>query len=271
MVSREATATTIAMYKKDVEVLERWLAQRGRALLSATEPHIVAFMAWRTDNGMKDSSIARELTSLRHFYRYALSERAMDADPTKNIPKPAFRKTPLVALTDEEIDALLKAPDIAPPTGHRDGAILEVLCGTGIRASDLAVIKLEHVELERRLLFVPERGRHRAHWVPLYDAARYWIRDDQKNSRAKILRGRKCDYLFPTRRSIHMTRQSVWHIVKRYAKKAAPRKKINPEMLRMTFVVRMLESGVSVSDIGESLGHSDGSTTRYLQKRSMAI
>ena len=176
-------------------------------------------MASRVEAGARPRSTARQLSSFRRFYRYLVREGALREDPTAQIAMPKIGRSLPKSLTEEEVEALLAAPAVSDPLGHRDRTMLEVLYATGLRVSELVNLKLRPVNLNQGVLRIVGKG-DRERLIPLGEEAVQWVQQFLQGPRVEILLERQTDYLFPTRRGDRMTRQAFWHIIKRYARKA---------------------------------------------------
>ncbi len=241
--------------------LQRWLAKRDISLIFATRADLLAFIAWRTNEGAKPRSTARQLSSFRRFYRFLLREGVIGEDPTLKIEMPKIGRSLPRSLTEAEVEALLAAPDTSDPLGHRDRTMLEVLYATGLRVSELINLKQSEINLNQGVLRVTGKGE-RERLIPLGDEAQSWLREFIAGPRVEILLERQTDYLFPTRRGDRMTRQAFWHIIKRYTKKAEIEGKLSPHTLRHAFATHLLNNGADLRVVQMLLGHSDLSTTQ---------
>ncbi len=258
---RGLSENTLGAYRADLLALNQRLAERRVDLVEASRADILDYIAWRVDGGAKPRSTARQLSSFRRFYRYLLREGAIADDPTAQIAMPKIGRALPQSLTEEEVEALLRAPNVAEPLGHRDRAMLEVLYATGVRVSELINLKLTQVNLNQGVLRIIGKG-DRERLIPLGDEAQGWLSDFIEGPRGEILLERQTEYLFPTRRGDRMTRQAFWHIIKRYGKKAGIRKKLSPHTVRHAFATHLLNNGADLRVVQLLLGHSDVSTTQ---------
>jgi integrase/recombinase XerD len=258
---RGLSVNTLGAYRADLMALQRWLATRDISLIFATRADLLAFIAWRTKEGAKPRSTARQLSSFRRFYRFLLRENVIGEDPTLKIEMPKIGRSLPRSLTESEVDALLGAPDTHDPLGHRDRTMLEVLYATGLRVSELINLKQSEINLNQGVLRVTGKGE-RERLIPIGDEAQNWLRDFIVGPRVEILLERQTDYLFPTRRGDRMTRQAFWHIIKRYTKKAEIAGKLSPHTLRHAFATHLLNNGADLRVVQMLLGHSDLSTTQ---------
>lgn len=258
---RGLSANTLEAYRADLVCLRRWLSQRDVKLIRTSRSDLLAFIAWRTEQGAKPRSMARQLSSFRRFYRFLVRESVVKEDPTLKIEMPSIGRSLPQSLTETEVGALLAAPDVSDPLGHRDRTMLEVLYATGLRVSELINLKQSEVNLNQGVVrIIGKAGRERL--VPLGEEAQSWLLEFIAGPRTEILRERQTDYLFPTRRGDRMTRQAFWHIIKRYAQSAAIGQKLSPHTLRHAFATHLLNNGADLRVVQMLLGHSDLSTTQ---------
>ncbi|HVS24105.1 MAG TPA: site-specific tyrosine recombinase XerD [Gammaproteobacteria bacterium] len=258
---RGLSENTLGAYRADLMALNQRLGTRSVELARATRADILDYIAWRVESGAKPRSTARQLSSFRRFYRYLLREGMLSEDPTAQIAMPKIGRALPQSLTEEEVEALLAAPTVAEPLGHRDRAMLEVLYATGVRVSELINLKLAQINLNQGVLRIIGKG-DRERLIPLGDEAQDWIKEFVAGARIEILLERQTEYLFPTRRGDRMTRQAFWHIIKRYAKKAGVKKKLSPHTVRHAFATHLLNNGADLRVVQLLLGHSDVSTTQ---------
>lgn len=258
---RGLSENTLGAYRADLLALTARLEQRGVELVRASRADILEYIAWRVEGGAKPRSTARQLSSFRRFFRYLVREGFLSQDPTAEIAMPKIGRALPQSLTEEEVDALLAAPNVSDALGHRDRAMLEVLYATGVRVSELINLRVGQVNLNQGVLRIIGKG-DRERLIPLGDEAQDWLREFVEGPRAEILLDRQTDYLFPTRRGDRMTRQAFWHIIKRYAKKAGVRKKLSPHTVRHAFATHLLNNGADLRVVQLLLGHSDVSTTQ---------
>ncbi len=258
---RGLSANTLGAYRADLMTLWRGLSEQNIAIDKAQKADLLDFIAKRVESGAKPRSTARQLSSFRRFFRYIMREGLRDTDPTADIDMPRIGRSLPKSLTEDEVDALLQAPNTDEPLGYRDRAMLELLYATGLRVSELINLRQSQVNFNQGVLRIVGKG-DRERLIPLGDEAQKWLRDFIDGPRMEILLERQTDYLFPTRRGDRMTRQAFWHIIKRYAHKAGVAKKLSPHSLRHAFATHLLNRGADLRVVQLLLGHSDLSTTQ---------
>jgi len=258
---RGLSQNTLGAYRADLMTLGRGLAEHDKTIDEANKSDLLEFIAGRVEGGAKPRSTARQLSSFRRFFRYIMREGLRESDPTADIEMPRIGRTLPKTLSEDEVDALLNAPNTDEPLGHRDRAMLELLYATGLRVSELINLRQSQVNFNQGVLRIVGKG-DRERLIPLGEESQRWLKDFMDGPRMEILLERQTDYLFPTRRGDRMTRQAFWHIIKRYAEKAGIRRKLSPHSLRHAFATHLLNRGADLRVVQLLLGHSDLSTTQ---------
>ena len=251
---------TLAAYRRDLTLLAEWLAHgSGRALDEVRESDLLGYAAAR-HAGSRATSANRRLSVFRRFYRWALREHVVAADPTLRIDA---ARTPMrvpKTLSEGQVEALLAAPDVQTPLGLRDRAMLELMYASGLRVSELVALKSVHLSLNEGALKVMGKGA-RERMVPFGAEAGAWIARYVVEARGAILGGQASDALFVTARGGPMTRQMFWTLVKRLAREAAITAPLSPHTLRHAFATHLLNHGADLRAVQMLLGHADISTT----------
>jgi integrase/recombinase XerD len=252
---------TLAAYRSDLAHFARWLAERGTTLEGADRAVIHDYLGARLREGYGARSNARLLSCLRHFYRWLLRERAIVEDPTALVESPKLPRSLPKAPSEGEVEALLAAPDLTVPEGHRDKAMLELLYATGLRVSELVGLGVDEVNLRQGAVRVRGKGG-KDRLVPLGDEAQHWLGRWLAGPRAELLARRASPALFVTRRGEGMTRQAFWLRIKRLAGVAGIARPISPHGLRHAFATHLLNHGADLRAVQLLLGHASLSTTQ---------
>ena len=257
-------SNTLAAYKRDLLLFSRWLAQNhAQALLQTQEHHLQAYFAQRHAQS-KATSANRRLTVFKRFFRWALREGLVQADPTLKMlaAKQALRVPKL--LSEAQVDALLRAPDVSDPLGLRDRTMLELMYASGLRVSELVGLKTLHVSLNESVLRVLGKGS-KERLVPFGQEAGLWLTRYLQQARAALLGGRQSEALFVTsagpKPGTGMSRIMFWNLVKRYALQAGITTPLSPHTLRHAFATHLLNHGADLRAVQLLLGHADIATT----------
>jgi integrase/recombinase XerD len=254
---------TLLAYRRDLSLLDQWLAPRGAVLLGVTELDLQCFFAERHAL-TKATTANRRLTVFKRFFRWALRERLMHADPTLKMlsAKQALRvpKT----LTEAQVEALLAAPDTNTALGMRDRAMLELMYASGLRVSELITLSTLNINTHDSVLRVMGKGS-KERLVPFGQEAALWLSRYLAGSRAELLAGKQTEDLFVTARGSQagsaMSRVMFWMVVKKHALAAGIRSPLSPHTLRHAFATHLLNHGADLRAVQMLLGHADISTT----------
>lgn len=261
-VERGLSRNTIISYREDIDTYMDFLkASHIEALSSTTKNNITNFMLSQKDRGLAANSVARRLAAIKAFYKFLVRERILKTDPSSLIESPKLWKKIPETLSANEVDALLSQPNIRERQGIRDKAILETLYATGMRVSEAANLKVDNVNLEVGFLRCFGKG-NKERIIPLGKKAINSIKRYLQDSRLRLLKNKESDFLFLSRFGKNISRQSLWKIIKRYAKEARIKKPIKPHILRHSFATHLLERGADLRSVQEMLGHADISTTQ---------
>lgn len=251
---------TLESYGRDVRQFGVWLAGRGQALARCDRADLQDYLAFRYTQGAGARSVARQLSALKGFFRWMKRENRIGEDPTLNVARPAIGRALPKTLSEADVDALMRAPDLHDPLGLRDRAMLEVLYASGLRVSELVGLTLSQVNPRQGLVRVIGKG-DKERLVPLGEEALYWLERYRREARPLLL-GANREVLFPSRRGSMMTRQTFWHRIKQLALRAGVQKTLSPHTLRHAFATHLLNHGADLRVVQLLLGHSDLSTTQ---------
>ncbi|MFO7603162.1 MAG: site-specific tyrosine recombinase XerD [Gammaproteobacteria bacterium] len=254
---------TLAAYRSDLQGFVRWLRVQDAAcsLLQVERHHIQDYLALRKDRASRPRSLARCLSSLRRFYAYLRRAKLMRNDPTALLDSPKIGRPLPGALSEAEVESLLHEPDIRTPLGLRDRTMLEVLYACGLRVSELVGLDVTQLNLRQGVLRVTGKG-DKQRLVPMGEEAQAWLEHYMLEARPGLLKGRSSEVLFPSNRTRHMTRQTFWYAIKRYAQQAGIQSHLSPHTLRHAFATHLLNHGADLRVVQLLLGHSDLSTTQ---------
>ncbi|WP_119154707.1 site-specific tyrosine recombinase XerD [Caldimonas tepidiphila] len=254
-------ANTLAAYRRDLTLYATWLgAERGKALDASSEDDLLGYSLARHEDS-KASSANRRLAVFRRYFRWAVREKRIAADPTLRLA--TARQPPRVpgTLSEGQVEQLLAAPDTDTPLGLRDRTMLELMYASGLRVSELVTLESVHVGLDEGALRVTGKGS-KERMLPFGEEAHGWLRRYLAHARGEILGARRSQALFVTVRGDAMTRQMFWTLVKKYALLAGITAPLSPHTLRHAFATHLLNHGADLRAVQMLLGHADISTTQ---------
>lgn len=261
-VERGLSPNTLDSYSRDLIKYLDYLSTKGIKDISKTSDlTIISFIATLKNGGLSNRSVARNLTSIRMFYRFLTEDHHINNNPTLNIETPKRELRLPQVLSIEEVDVLLQKPDSSTSLGLRDAAFLELLYATGLRASEIISLALNDINLEAGYLIASGKGS-KERLIPIGEVAQNLIKKYLKNSRPTLLKNKQSHHLFTTRSGKSMTRQGFWKLIKKYALATGIRKKITPHTLRHSFATHLLERGADLRSVQMMLGHADISSTQ---------
>jgi len=258
---RGLSENTLAAYRSDLSGLAVWLTGRKRGLLDAGREDLLAYLSERVGEGAKPRTTARLLSSMRCFYRHLVREGRLQKDPSVRIDTPRIGRPLPDTLSENEVEALLDAPDVTDAIGLRDRAMLELLYACGLRVSELVGLTAEQLNLTQGVVRLVGKG-NKERLVPLGEEAVDWLQRYIDESRPGLAGEGSARHLFLTRRGKGMTRQAFWYRLRHYALKSGVNKPLSPHTLRHAFATHLLNHGADLRVVQMLLGHSDLSTTQ---------
>jgi integrase/recombinase XerD len=255
---------TLEAYRRDLTLYAQWLQTHRRVPLDATtEADLHAYFAARHAQ-TRATSANRRLTVFKRYFRWALRESLIAADPTLRL---LTARQPLrvpKVLSEAQVDSLLSAPDVGTSLGLRDRAMLELMYASGLRVSELVGLRTFQVGLAEGVVRVTGKGG-KERLVPFGEVAHDWLHRYLAQSRPVLLGARQSESLFVTtsgpKPGSGMTRIMFWQIVRRYAAQAGITAPLSPHTLRHAFATHLLNHGADLRAVQMLLGHADISTT----------
>lgn len=252
---------TIEAYMNDLRAFRTFADRQKISLTSLSREHVQEYLKRFTRKGMKSSSQARAISSLRGFFKFLKKEKHISVNPTDLLRTPQRgRKLPSV-LTIAEIDSMISSIDMSRPTAHRDKAMLEVLYGCGLRVSELISLRISGLHFDDGFIRVIGKGS-KERLVPVSGEAvkqvliyrSTWLVHQQPQSGFE-------DILFLNQRGKGLSRVFVFNLVKNLAERAGIRKVISPHTFRHSFATHLIEGGADLRAVQEMLGHASITTT----------
>ena len=232
--TKKTSQNTEVSYQRDLNKMAAYLEMKGiMKAEDVREFDLMGYMDYMEKENFASSTISRSVASMRAFFQHMFALRKMEENPTDNLKSPKVEKKLPEILSIQEVDDLLKQPDLTTPKGIRDKAMLELLYATGMRVSEL--IHLETTDVNLQLGYVVcQENKERI--IPIGNVSKEAL-------------------------NLYLD-QGFWKMLKGYAQEAGIHRDITPHTLRHSFAVHMLQNGADIRSVQEMLGHSDISTTQ---------
>ncbi|MDP2623890.1 MAG: site-specific tyrosine recombinase [Actinomycetota bacterium] len=260
---RGLAPATVVAYRRDLEQYAAFLEGRQPS------PELVsAFVVGLKEAGLASTTIARRVAAVRGLHRFLVAEGAAESDPTILVESPRRPRSLPKALTVEEVERLLDAPDDATPAGRRDRAVLEFMYATGARVAEAVGLDELDLDLEEGTAILTGKG-DRQRMVPVGSAARSAIRRWLPDRAGLRRPGPAGGAVFLSLRGRRLSRQAVWNIVRAHSIRAGLQPgEVSPHVLRHSAATHMVEGGADLRTVQEILGHASISTTQIYTRVS---
>lgn len=261
IVERSLSGNTKDAYLEDLAKLLSYFATENIEAENATLTDLECFVTSLVELGISARSQARIISGIKSFYKFLILEDAIPDDPTELLECPSLGRHLPEVLSIEEIDAIEAQIDTSTPTGRRNLAIIEMLYSCGLRVSELSNLKISNLALDQEFISVFGKG-DKQRLVPIgegsIDIVKDWINDRMEMDNVK---DSERDYLFLSNRGKHISRITIFVLIKDLAEKAGITKNISPHTFRHSFATHLLEGGADLRSIQEMLGHESILTT----------
>jgi integrase/recombinase XerD len=261
-VEKGLSPNTVTAYRQDLAKFNLFAQKREVALAGVTRDDLVDFLAALYRQNLESKSVARNLVTLRNFFRFAQTNELIRDDPSSNLESPKIRRSLPGYLRLADVERLLQQPDAKTALGLRDRAMLEVLYSTGLRVSELTSLRVGDLDTKVGCVRCIGKG-DKERLVPVGKKALATVEKYLKDGRAELLgKAPVVPTLFLNRRGRGLSRVGVWKILSGYGRRAGLRVALTPHMLRHSFATHLLERGADLRSVQLMLGHADISTTQ---------
>jgi integrase/recombinase XerD len=264
MLERSLSENSVESYIRDVNKLVDYLDMNETKLSvkKISTKDLTSFIRWIAEIGMSASTQARILSGVKAFFKYLILEDIIKNDPSHLIEGPKKGLKLPDTLSTEEIDTIVNAIDLSHPQGQRNKAIIETLYGCGLRVSELINLKLSNWYKNDGFIKVTGKG-DKERLIPMgkvtANVLTIYINEIRCHQSIEI--GHE-DFIFLSKRGKHLSRVSIFNIVKEIAVKAQIKKNISPHTFRHSFATELIERGANLRAVQEMLGHESITTTQ---------
>ena len=253
-----SSPNTIQAYQADLNKLCMFLAkQENISVTTISETNLNSYVLHLEKEGYSPASVSRNISTIKAFFLFLLKRGKIANDPSERLSPPKVTRKPPEFLGTKEMNKLLQQPDLNTPKGIRDKAILELLYATGIKVSELVSLKVQDLNLKMK--YITCGGKNERN-IPIGKKARNAL-EQYLNIRQETFNKRNTDYLFLNTSGEKLSRQGLWKILKEYAL-SAEIDGINPNKIRQTFAMHLLNNGADLESVREFMGHNDIMTTQ---------
>lgn len=261
-VEKGASPRTSEAYSRDVSRFAVFSATKGAHTPASASARILREYVYHLkDLGLSPSSIRRNVSAVRSYFRFMLSEGELVRDPSEKLEAPKRWRTLPEVLTVEEAARLIGAPSLDEPMAFRDRAMLELAYGAGLRVSEWITLGVRDVLMDDHLVRVFGKGS-KERLVPIGRKAIGAVAIYVRELRPHLEKGQGKGILFLNARGEPLSRMGAWKILRKYVEIAGITKPVSPHTLRHSFATHLLEGGADLRAVQEMLGHADISTTQ---------
>ncbi len=251
---------TVQAYSRDLIRFFQFLEKKKLTPLEVSKDQITEYTSI-IGRRLSSRSVARNISAVRSFFRFLVSEGRIKSSPTRLVETPRVSMRLPGVLSQADVEHLLSQPDVSRPIGQRDMAMLEILYATGLRVSELVNLKTQDLNLEAGYVRTLGKGS-KERVIPMGEKAVAAVKEYLSGARIRLTKGTNSPYLFLTFRGRPMTRQGFWKIIKKYGRQALIKKKLTPHSIRHSFASHLLDAGADLRSVQVMLGHADISTTQ---------
>ncbi len=268
---RNLSVNTVRGYHTDLEFFAVWLQKQGiidsSAIESLSHARIRAFWAERRNGGLSAQSMRRGQSALRGLMKYAMRHHIIARNPAENMDSPRRQRPLPRALSQEDINLLLNAPDLTTLLGLRDRAILETLYGSGLRVSEIAGMTFSDIDMSNCMLRITGKGQ-KERITPMTPASRDAIQAYCSARNAQQPEAKQQPRVFLNHLGTPLSTRSIARLIDKYARQLAMMMNITPHQFRHSFATHLLNNGADIRGVQEMLGHSSLATTQIYTRIS---
>jgi integrase/recombinase XerD len=246
--------------RRSLEEFGKWMLPKKSELAEVKIEDLTSYLAHRKSGGLAPASLKLIVVALKIFFRFLQMRKIVEDDPAELLVLPRLTRYLHDTLNELEIGLLLETDMRSRAFPLRDRAILELLYASGLRISELATSRLEHLNLDDRFIRVVGKGG-KTRLVPIGRRACEAINAYLASERPALVSKRTGSEIFLARHGRRLTTQRIWQVVKEVAEIGGFTLNVYPHLLRHSFATHLLSNGADLRIIQELLGHADISTT----------
>ena len=250
---------TVESYRTEIKGYLDFFKEKNIKVKDIKNSDIKDYLAYIKKGETSERTLAHNVSVIRTFYKFLLTLKIIERNPTEFLELPKLRKKLPTVLSKEEVEKLLDI-DLTDCYSYRNKAMLELLYSTGLRVSELVNLELSNIDLENCTLKTIGKG-NKERIIPISDYALYYVEKYINEYRGSMLKKGVNNYVFINNHGNVMTRQGFFKIIKKLASEKNIKTPISPHTLRHSFATHLLDYGADLRSIQEMLGHSNLSPT----------
>lgn len=264
--TRKFSPLTVKAYEQDLGIYFHYL-HAETILFDQVDLHTArAFLATQVNQGLHPLTLKRRVATLKHFYQYLIDEHLITINPFALLRTPKAGKSLPTPVNDQVVQTLLKQPvEDASILWMRDLALVELLYGSGLRASEVVSLTMQDMNLQQRMLRILGKG-NKQRMVPItkpcQQSITLYLRDVRPVLIANLDASKVTNHVFLNHLGQRLTVRGLQFILKQRMRKSGQLEGLHPHQLRHTFATQMLDQGADLRTIQALLGHATINTTQ---------
>jgi integrase/recombinase XerD len=260
---KSVSDNTLEAYLRDVTRLLEFLYTEEKLsdFKTVHRNHLQLYLKTLNELGLAETSIARNISAIKSFFRFLVLEGELDESPAGGIHSPRKKRKLPSVLTYEEIKKILAQINIEDVLGVRDRSMIELMYACGLRVSEILNLVMTDVDMDEGLVRVFGKGS-KERIVPIGKPARYWLKIYLRVARPALLKKGQRPHIYLNFRGEKLSRMGLWKLIRKYLVSAGLSTDIHPHTFRHSFATHLLEGGADLRVVQELLGHANIETTQ---------
>lgn len=259
LIERHVSVTTRDSYRREILCFFSYLEEKELDFCSVSTAQLKDYLLFcSSQRKLTPRSLAKTITVLKVFYRFAQAERMVDIDPSETLPRNKLHQKLPVSINPDSVDAILNVIDTATDVGFRDRTMFELIYSCGLRVSECVNLKTSDYFREEKKIIVTGKG-NKQRMIPVGKIAADFLNVYIDGVRERLIKQKNTKQMFLSENGKILDREAVWYRLKKYASLAGVESKVHT--LRHSFATHLLRNGADLRSVQELLGHSDIRTT----------